>query len=92
MDDAAADNYIEYLIEAGALYVGGIGEDGQDVLYMNGPLLKELCEPLYNSFLMEVDQEIIKLVDKGYATLEWDEHEADFIARLTEEGYKAISE
>lgn len=91
INDDFVDNYMQWLIDEGALYVGDYDKYGEAILYMNPPLLKELCEPLYNHFLMEVDSAVLSLVDKGYATMEWDELQGDFVTKLTELGREVMS-
>lgn len=84
------DEYIEWLVEEGA-FRQEVNDCGEKILFMNPPVLKELCKPLYDHMMAEFDAELIELVDKGYVDMEWDDVENDFVFRVSEWGAEQLN-
>jgi hypothetical protein len=71
MDDT--DKLMQHYLEIGALEVVGIEDDGQ-FLFKLGPDAKELAPELYESWMEDVDKDLLSLYEKGLIGVEYDEN------------------
>ena len=65
---------VEMLLEAGALYVGGIDENGKDLYFMDPPVMKEVCRPFYDLWMRDLDDGLMELFKLGLLDVNYDEN------------------
>lgn len=67
------DLEIARLVEAGALYPQGVGEDGELLYNYNLDILKEESPALYESHMEMVGEALMSLYEKGLVDIDYDE-------------------
>jgi hypothetical protein len=62
------------LLQAGALYIDGVDENGKDLYFMNLPVMKEVCPPLYDLWMRDLDDGLLELFKLGLLEVNYDEN------------------
>jgi hypothetical protein len=62
------------LLQAGALYIDGVDEKGKDLYFMNLPVMKEVCPPLYDLWMRDLDDGLLELFKLGLLEVNYDEN------------------
>lgn len=65
--------FVKMLLECGALYVGGIDENGDDLYFMDPPIMKEKCKPFYDLWMRDLDDGLMELFKLGLLDVNYDE-------------------
>lgn len=89
--DEEHQEVMEYLIAEGAAFLDGIDEDGEAIYGFNMDILEEVSPELYQVLIDDMDQELIKLYEKGLIEVSYDE-ELNAHMTISEEGKKALME
>lgn len=79
------DKLIDDLIMAGGLEIAGIDEKNGEFLYSMTNKMKDLMPELYEEHLVSVNQDIMRLWEKGFLNI--DITKDDPIVTLTEKAY-----
>jgi hypothetical protein len=82
------DNLIDDLILAGGLEISGIDENSGEFLYTMTNKMKDLMPELYEEHLSHVNEEIMKLWEKGFVNV--DMMSDDPIVTVTKKAYDII--
>jgi len=83
-DDKAMIGWLE---EKKALIWEGVAEDGEAMFRFDLDVLQEVCPPLFEMMMNEINEDLISLYKDGLVEVEYTEDlEAQF--RLTEKGQK----
>ena len=82
------DNLIDDLILAGGLEISGIDERNGDFLYTMTSKMKDLMPDLYEEHLAHVNEEIMRLWEKGFVNV--DMMSDDPIVTVTQKAYDII--
>jgi hypothetical protein len=64
---------VAMLLEAGALYIGGVDENGKDLYFMDPPVMKEVCPPFYDLWMRDLDDGLMELFKLGLLEVNYDE-------------------
>ena len=64
---------VEMLLEAGALYIGGVDENGKDLYFMDPPVMKKVCPPFYDLWMRDLDEGLMELFKLGLLDVNYDE-------------------
>lgn len=90
MDDNELRQYIDYLVEKGAMIpTGEVSEGGEPFYIFNAELMSLYAPEVWASILEETDQELLKLYNLGLVNIEYDENlEAHFT--LTDLGREIV--
>jgi hypothetical protein len=65
------DNIIDNLVLSGGLEVSGVDADSGELLYSFTPKLKDINPELFKEHLNHVNQEIMRLWEKGYVNVDF---------------------
>jgi hypothetical protein len=65
--------FVQMLLECGALYIGGVDENGDDVYFMDPAIMKEKCKPFYDLWMRDVDDGLLELYKLGLLDVTYDE-------------------
>jgi hypothetical protein len=65
--------FVDMLLDWGALYVGGKDEDGSDIYFMDAEVMKDVCRPFYDAWMRDIDDALIGLYKKGLIDVTYDE-------------------
>lgn len=86
------DNIIDNLVLSGGLEVCGVDADSGELLYSFTPKLKDLNPELFKEHLNHVNQEIMRLWEKGYVNVDF--MEDDPVVTLSDKAFnnKEISQ
>ena len=82
------DSLIDDLILAGGLEISGIDEQSGEFLYTMTGKMKDLMPELYEEHLSHVNEEIMKLWEKGFVNIEM--MSDDPIVTVTKKAYDII--
>jgi hypothetical protein len=82
------DSLIDDLILAGGLEISGIDEQSGEFLYTMTSKMKDLMPELYEEHLSHVNEEIMKLWEKGFVNV--DMMSDDPIVTVTKKAYDII--
>ena len=90
-NDPENDEIIEWLEEEGALEWVGMADNGERILSFKLDKLKEVAPEIYEAFMEDMDQHLIRLMDAGLVELHYDEDlNAKF--KISEEGRRLMRE
>lgn len=90
-EDQEIEDMIGMLVEAGAMKVHGMLENGEITYVMVPDVLKDVLPDLYDVLMDEINAALVELLDAGYINVEYDEN---LVPRFfpTEEGNNLIKD
>ncbi len=81
---------IDYYMEIGAIEMAGVDQDGE-ILFKITDNAEFLAPELWQAHRQHIDNSLIKLLEKGFLNVEYDENLEAHIG-LSEEGQKYLKE
>jgi len=68
------DEMIGWLEEQGALIWDGMDETGDPMFKFDMDILKDVCPPLYDTLMEDLDNDLLELYKAGLVEIEYDEN------------------
>jgi hypothetical protein len=65
--------FVAMLIDWGALYVGGVDDDGNELYFMDAEIMKEVCRPFYDMWMADIDKGLLELYELGLLDVTYNE-------------------
>jgi hypothetical protein len=78
------DEMIGWLEEQGALIWDGMDETGDPMFKFDMDILKDVCPPLYDTLMEDIDNDLLELYKAGLVEIEYDENQNGIFINLTQ--------
>jgi hypothetical protein len=65
--------FVGMLIYWGALYVGGVDDDGNELYFMDPEIMKDVCRPFYDMWMADIDKGLLELYELGLLDVTYNE-------------------
>ena len=66
--------FVAMLLDYGALYIGGINDDGDQLYFMDAKIMKEVCRPFYDMWMADIDDGLLELYTLGLLDVTYNEN------------------
>ena len=66
--------FVAMLLDYGALYIGGVNDDGDQLYFMDAKIMKEVCRPFYDMWMADIDDGLLELYTLGLLDVTYNEN------------------